>query len=215
MQALRGAASLRPAGVCPRGQEAVYAAGLLSLRETDLVSAELPRLRGLPPAVAPVWLDGSDALPTERLLLALGAASALRLRGGGDVVLAFAGADELTAAQWRAVLGRAATQALPVVVVALAGKRPGWLSSHAQGLGVPGIPVDAADAVALSRVLQESIVRARHGDGAALLEPVPWTVGRPVDPLRSMRQLLERRGLRDPIVRVPAVRARTARSHGK
>ena len=56
---------------------------------------------------------------------------------------------------------------------------------------MPGIPVDAADAVALSRVLQESILRARHGDGAALLEPIPWTIGRPVDPLRSMQLLLD------------------------
>ena len=39
---------------------------------------------------------------------------------------------------------------------------------------VPGIPVDADDAVAIYRVAQESIGRARIGGGAALMECVPF-----------------------------------------
>jgi len=38
--------------------------------------------------------------------------------------------------------------------------------------GVPGIPVDAADAVAIYRVAQESIVRARADGVAALIAAV-------------------------------------------
>jgi TPP-dependent pyruvate/acetoin dehydrogenase alpha subunit len=41
---------------------------------------------------------------------------------------------------------------------------------------VPGIPVDADDAVALYRVAQESIGRARIGGGAALMECVPFVL---------------------------------------
>ena len=42
--------------------------------------------------------------------------------------------------------------------------------------GVPGIAVDADDAVAIYRVAQESIGRARAGGGAALMECVPFAI---------------------------------------
>ena len=42
--------------------------------------------------------------------------------------------------------------------------------------GVPGMPVDADDAVAIYRVAQESIGRARIGGGAALMECVPFVL---------------------------------------
>jgi TPP-dependent pyruvate/acetoin dehydrogenase alpha subunit len=60
---------------------------------------------------------------------------------------------------------------------------------------VPGIPVDAADAVALYRVAQESLGRTRGGDGPVLIECVEYRAegkgGRtPVDPLVQMRDFL-------------------------
>jgi TPP-dependent pyruvate/acetoin dehydrogenase alpha subunit len=56
---------------------------------------------------------------------------------------------------------------------------------------VPGIPVDASDAVALYRVAQEAIGRIRAGGGAVLIEGVPFSVpGQKsvvVDPLEQMK----------------------------
>jgi TPP-dependent pyruvate/acetoin dehydrogenase alpha subunit len=61
--------------------------------------------------------------------------------------------------------------------------------------GVPGIPVDAGDAVALYRVAQESMGRTRGGDGPVLIECVGYRAdGRDraaaVDPLAQMQAFL-------------------------
>jgi TPP-dependent pyruvate/acetoin dehydrogenase alpha subunit len=44
------------------------------------------------------------------------------------------------------------------------------LCAKARAAGIPGIPVDASDAIALYRVAQESIGRSRGGDGPVLIE---------------------------------------------
>jgi TPP-dependent pyruvate/acetoin dehydrogenase alpha subunit len=64
-----------------------------------------------------------------------------------------------------------------VVLPARSGKgRAGRVVALALRCHVPGIPVDANDAVALYRVAQESIGRARIGGGAALMECVPFVL---------------------------------------
>jgi len=77
--------------------------------------------------------------------------------------------------------------------------RPGAASALAHRCGVPGIAVDANDAVAIYRVAQESIARARAGGGAALIECVPFAVqGAKVpagDALLSMEGYLLHRGI--------------------
>ncbi len=202
----RGATSAR----CPRGQEAICTSALLTLRAGDLVS-DLPGraltqtvVQALQLEAAPTPLPIGATSPHQRLLLAVGAAAALRAQAAGAVLLAFAGAADLKRTQWQEVLGLAGASSLPILFIALPGKTlvgQGWLSDHAQGFGVPGIPVDLADAVALYRVLQESALRARHGDGPALLEPIAWTLdgssSQAADPLRTMQQLLRQRGLLD------------------
>ena len=82
---------------------------------------------------------------------------------------------------WRKALPFAVKQELPVVFVVLPPARgraqPGpRMCETAQRYGVPGIPVDADDAVALYRVAQESIGRARIGGGAALMECAPFVL---------------------------------------
>jgi TPP-dependent pyruvate/acetoin dehydrogenase alpha subunit len=72
-------------------------------------------------------------------------------------------------------------------VVELSGKTTRW--------GVPGIPVDAGDAVALYRVAQESLGRTRGGDGPVLIECVDYRAeGKAktatADPLVSMKEFL-------------------------
>ena len=184
----------------PRGEEAVRASALLSLEPGDLISDTGPGLEvhGGPRRLATVGV-GAD-----RLLAALGAANALRVQGARRLVLAYVAVDELSATAWRRVLGLAGGAELPVIFVVLPGseaKRQGRLSDRAQGWGVPGMPVDAADAVALYRVVQESVLRARGGDGPALLECVRW---RPagqetrVDAIEAMRRLLILRGVAVP-----------------
>lgn len=212
MRALRASSRPHSASSSLRGQEAVYASSLHSLRATDLLCAHTFDPRKLLPEAAPLSLAFDDMPPAERLLAALGAASTLRSQGAGSLVLTFAAAEDLSPARWRQVLGVAGAQALPILFIALSGKRAGWLSSRAQSWGVPGIPVDSSDAIALYRVLQESTLRARHGDGPALIEPIPWVIGRPVDPLRSMQQLLRRRGLLAAATRATPPRTATPRS---
>ena len=150
----------------------------------------------------------------ERLMLALGAASALRLQGAGRLVLVYVESDEPAATLWKQVLGVAGRSGAPIVFVLLPPgnvKKQGLISNQAQGWGVPGIPVDAADAVALYRVMQESVLRARGGDGPSLVECVTWRVPgtetTPVDGVKAMRMLLEQRGL---LLRKPAAVGRKA-----
>lgn len=202
-------------GACPQGQEAIYAASLLSVKEGDLLCEDGYRPKKLALERSPSWLEVGETPTPARLLLALGAASALHIQATGGLVLAYTAADDSSPAQWQQVLGIAGSGSLPMIVVALPGRRPGWLSSQSQRWGVPGIPVDSSDAVALYRVLQESILRARHGDGPALLEPISWTVSRAPDPLRALRQLIDQRERRNSSPDGSAKPSRAARTRGK
>jgi TPP-dependent pyruvate/acetoin dehydrogenase alpha subunit len=99
------------------------------------------------------------------------------------------------------MLELAGTLELPVIFVILpvvkGEKTDGTtnLSSRTARWGVPGIPVDAGDAVALYRVAQESLGRTRGGDGPVLIECFAYGAdgerGRaPVDPLVQMKGFL-------------------------
>jgi acetoin:2,6-dichlorophenolindophenol oxidoreductase subunit alpha len=60
--------------------------------------------------------------------------------------------------------------------VVMPGAKVSGISALALRCGVPGIAVDGNDAVAIYRVSQESIGRARTGDGAAVMECIPFVV---------------------------------------
>ena len=62
-----------------------------------------------------------------------------------------------------------------------------------QSMGVPVMPVDRTDGVAVCRVLQECLLRARNGWGGAIIHAahVPGAQ----NPLALMRQHLQKRGL--------------------
>lgn len=135
---------------------------------------------------------------TERIWAALGAAAGLKAaaarskaeaKSGGTeprqagVVVAYAFPGEMTAALWRKALTFAREKELPILFVVLPAARPKGspakiveLSALAIRCGVPGIAVDADDAVALYRVAQESIGHARIGGGPALMECVPFVL---------------------------------------
>ncbi len=74
------------------------------------------------------------------------------------------------------------------------------LSDKARRWGVPGIPVDAGDAVAVYRVAQESMGRIRGGDGPVLIECLEFShpaKGKEVavDPLVQLGDILVRRNV--------------------
>ena len=137
----------------------------------------------------------------ERLRMAMGAAAAFKTQGQANVVVAYVRPGEIAKGEWRGLLEIASKLELPIIFVILpGGQRDGatGLSAKSAHWGVPGIPVDAGDAVALYRVAQESMGRTRGGDGPVLIECVAYGArGRlanvALDPLIQMEEFLLRR----------------------
>ena len=142
------------------------------------------------------WIDDAD----ERLKLAMGAALSFKALGRPNVVVAYVRHGEVAKGVWRRLLERASKLELPLIFVVLPAEKDekggmADLSRRTAKWGVPGIPVDAADPVALYRVAQESLGRTRGGDGPVLIECVRFpAVGKkscaPVDPLVPMKNFL-------------------------
>jgi Dehydrogenase E1 component len=126
----------------------------------------------------------------ERIWTAIGAAAALQsfavrhtshdaAATQPGVAVVYLLPRELQPAFLKKMLTLARDKRLPLIFVMLpgatasTGAAAGRLSELAISCGVPAIPTDAADAVAIYRVAQESIGHARIGGGPALLECVP------------------------------------------
>jgi TPP-dependent pyruvate/acetoin dehydrogenase alpha subunit len=199
-----------------RGQEACRAAVVQGLVEGDLVAEA-----DAGPVMA--WLLGAElrralegegvggALPfvasaRDRLHGALGAAMALRATKSRGVVVAFVKRGEADEKVWKNVLSLASQQNLPMIFVVLptlekAGKSSerATVSKVAKGCQVPGIAVEASDAIALYRVAQESLGRIRGGGGPVLIECITYQLqgernGKIPDPVVEMRKHLLERG---------------------
>jgi hypothetical protein len=134
----------------------------------------------------------------ERVVFAAGAAFGLRANGGQGVAVAYVETEALSARAWRRLFAAMARPGLPLVVVAL----PGEAARHdlealarreasSAENAVPVIPVDAGDPVALYRVAQECLLRARAGGGAAAIACVPCGT----DPLALLGRQLVRKGI--------------------
>lgn len=110
----------------------------------------------------------------DHLHMALGAALTLKTQKQNNIVMAYAYHAELPKRSWKQILALAAQLNLPIIVVLLPeaeGKGEATnICAKARSFGIPGIPVDANDAVALYRVAQEAIGRSRGGDGPVLIE---------------------------------------------
>jgi TPP-dependent pyruvate/acetoin dehydrogenase alpha subunit len=142
------------------------------------------------------WIDDVG----ERLRMAMGAALSFKTLGQANVVVAYV-RHGVAKAVWRKVLALAGELELPVIFVVLpAGRgekrdRGANLSANTARWGVPGIPVDAGDAVGLYRVAQESLGRTRGGDGPVLIECVACRMegsagSASSDPLVQMKEFL-------------------------
>jgi len=197
------------------GEEGCLVSTALSLHPGDLTSEPHTGiatrfLRGvklstlLEPAPASRSTDELPAIADTaiRLHLTIGAALALAANKKGSIAVAYVYAGDLALPQWKPILKLAAAHAAPVLFVTLPAEgaaKPGQLSLASTSCGVPGIPVDAADPVALYRVAQESMLRARSGGGPVLMECIPFQLpGKPVppaDPILTMQQFLLPRGV--------------------
>jgi hypothetical protein len=179
----------------PKGHEAAWVGPLIDLKPGDLTS--LPRANWLathirsvgarPTASAASTRDLRNALaaftaekstrstipPIDRLLCSVGMAIALKSTSPQSVVTAYASAGDLSASEWKHVLEVASEGDLPLILVATPDPKPVDISTVVKRMGlktIPVIPVDAADAVALYRVAQETLVRARADGGVAVIE---------------------------------------------
>jgi TPP-dependent pyruvate/acetoin dehydrogenase alpha subunit len=124
-------------------------------------------------------------------------------------VVAYARKDEVGKNAWKNVLSGASGLELPIIFVVLPGtgsvKKGDELavvSEIAQEAGVPGMPVDACDAVALYRATQESLGRTRAGDGPVLIECVRWRIkgqrGVSEDPILHLEEFLRAKKIAAP-----------------
>jgi acetoin:2,6-dichlorophenolindophenol oxidoreductase subunit alpha len=144
------------------------------------------------------WVRSAE----DRITLAMGAALSFKTLKKTNVVVVYVRADEIAKGAWRKVLEIAGSLELPIIFVilpALPGKakkaRTEGLCAKARSCRVAGIPVDASDAVALYRVMQESLGRTRQDGGPVLIECIPFEAessgwGERVDPLEQMKAFL-------------------------
>jgi len=116
-----------------------------------------------------------------QLNIGTGIALANQMKKNDNVVVAFSGEGSTSLGFWHEALNFAGVRNLPIVYVC---QNNLWaesvsvklqtkvddMSLKAVGYGFPGITVDGNDAVAMYRVAQEAIERARSGGGPTLIE---------------------------------------------
>jgi TPP-dependent pyruvate/acetoin dehydrogenase alpha subunit len=203
-----------------RGQEACRVSTAIELAPGDLVSNSHPGVvmdhilgadtsfhsKHLSNLLAPkktVHLTGPKQLPwiedeNDRLSLAAGAALAFKSSKQTSLVVAYVPRHQARGGNWRRLLTLSAQLELPIIFVVLpgeAGSRKADSASRvgakARSCGLPGIPVDAGDAVALYRVTQESIGRIRIGGGAVVIDCVTHPIQEKLpDPVEQMKIFL-------------------------
>ena len=201
-------------------REALLAATAIHLLPGDLLSSVATDTTAgtlAPPAKdnplvtwsAVVEPEKNIALPkVSRLALAAAMAQGLRSAGSGGIVLALANAASPEAG-WAEALAYAQRARLPLLLAVTdptagrAGRSPNALTlpsvtKAAKKLKLPVMPVDGGDAVAVYRVMQECTLRARLGEGPAVI----WGVlaanpsrGRSAQPIARMESYLAVRGL--------------------
>jgi TPP-dependent pyruvate/acetoin dehydrogenase alpha subunit len=187
----------RPAGPRLR-EEAVLVGAAMQLKPGDCIVpspqaplAELVRgkssLKTFVSAQAPTATIHN---PQLQIGMATGLALALKEQRRSHVTLALGKIDLLLESGWAEALNFAAGHKLPLVfVIAHATARN--LRNQQRNNLVPAITVDGSDVVAVYRVMQESMRRARQGHGPTVIEA---RIGG-ADPLAFMENYLRTRNL--------------------
>jgi pyruvate dehydrogenase E1 component alpha subunit len=158
--------------------------------------------------------DQNGTVPSAEITTARGMAMATEIKGTPNVVLIFPGESPAGPVTHHNTLTLASANKLPLVCV-METRSPTSSSAEAQGAGgnssangarsFPQITVDGTDVVAVFRVAQEAVRRARTGHGPSLIECVMDHAAEPLAthkrpkhtsaPLAFMQQYLERRSL--------------------
>jgi hypothetical protein len=204
-------------------REALLAATAIHLEDGDILAAD-PADKAAPffapnqkPNSLVTWKavvkpEDNVTLPkVSRLALTAAMAQGLRASGGGGVVLNLT-TTSASEPGWADSLSYAQHARLPLLLAVAdptagrAGRSPNALSlpavtKAAKKLKLPVLPVDGEDAVAVYRVMQECLLRARLGEGPAviwgILTPLAKgaRLGRSAQPIARMESYLAVRGL--------------------
>jgi len=191
------------------GREAVAVGATADLGPEDTVATSPRNLAALVARGAAVQaLLGAAEHDLSGLVLSgdpfnfgTGIALARKLEQKGHVVVAFCAHEKPPLEAWHNALKFAAVHKLPIVFVienGIAAESPSEepaphlesLSFLARDYGFPGILVDGNDAVAVARVTQESIHRARNGSGPTLID---CRTDSARDPLAHMEHYMRKR----------------------
>lgn len=125
-------------------------------------------------------LSHSAPVATQTLH-ASGVGLAIKLRGEKQVVFTTIGEGSTSQGEWYEAVNWAAIHKLPVIfmvennsyAISVPQDKQMAVPSAADkacGLGLPGINVDGTDVVAVYKVMQEAVERARSGEGATVIE---------------------------------------------
>ncbi len=151
-----------------------------------------------------------------QLNIATGVALANKMKKNDNIAVAFSGDGSTSLGFWHEALNFAGVHDLPIVFVcqnnlwaesvnlSLQTKVPD-ISIKAQSYGFPGITVDGNDVVAVYRVAQEAIARARRGQGPTLIEckTYRWYGHSEIDPAKYRDpEEVERWKAKDPILQM-------------
>ncbi len=198
------------------GHEAVEVGMTFELRATDTVAAppnnlaaqlakgifpnrllSQPRVTGTCRCASATTIDSRN-LPTDAFNVGTGVALAHKLEQAQNVVVALCSDNHAPLERWDDALKFAGIHKLPILYVVKRGPAGGpsrdanleEFSFMAYRYGFPAVIVDGCDVVAVWRVAQESIHRARNGAGPTLVE---CNMESPHDPLEHMERYLKKR----------------------
>ncbi len=178
-----------------------------------------PASEALPPPTrsydCQTMISPAFALSTQ-LNLVTGVAWALKRHGRPNVAVTFSGDDSASLGFWRDALKFCAAHRLPMVHIIYNNAGDGSVSARlllaedapAKGnhLSLPAFNVDGSDVVAVYRVAQEAIRRARQGYGPALIEcqTYRWCSRLETDSSSQRPGAVELEQSADPIARMEA-----------
>jgi pyruvate dehydrogenase E1 component alpha subunit len=204
----------RRAKAAAGAREALLAATTIHLRPGDLVCGAAGD--GTPHKLAPVGKNPKlagvlDAPSGDRLAICAAAARGLQASaapGETGLVLAFAQTG-VAEPSWEAALTWAQQAELPLLLAVAdfsggkasraGGKAMDWaaISRLSRRTKLPVISVDGEDAVAIYRVMQECVLRARLGLGPAVVWAVmsPGTLAGAALPVARLRRYMRVRGI--------------------
>jgi len=129
---------------------------------------------------------GSYAIVGAHLPMANGAAWSAKMRGSGQVAVAFFGDGATNIGAFHEALNLAAVWKLPVVFVCENNRYmeytpigsvtavPNPAADRAAGNGMPGVLVDGNDVLAVRETVGEAVARARRGEGPTVVEALTY-----------------------------------------